>query len=422
MDQESASAQPAAAPVVEPQPAAVPLTPVPVTHGNAAVARMATTPGAPLSPGTVQAIAPHSGNAAIARMIVAREPAPAAPPTQAATPKAPTPPKLALPGNQGLSIPAVNESVQTGVGQTVKSKKENFGVPIQLGPVFGEVGGTLQGQAAYKGNVGLKWTRSGTAVTDPLAATDTIAPVSGSGLTANGSVAGGLYAKLGLGTKVLNAAIRAEGTVKAEANGSFSLGGSVTRQPNATNWGGALTWEINASGTLTANAAAYFEWHVFWFGGSQELFKLRSFPLAALTVSLGGTLTPDGKVSVGKSSFSLSRKTAPKPQGTPVGGAPGGAPQVARRPLDAALPPADPRTGGNVLARAPDEQAADGAQPAAAPDVPAAAAPAPAPDPAAPAPAAGSQSRSPEEIAGGPGGGEMTSQIVPSEEPEGVDP
>lgn len=370
MERESPSAQPAA-PLVQPPTAAAPRPPALAAHGNAAVARA----------------------------IVARDPAPGtAPgtaPAQAGTPPTPEAPRLSLPGSQGLNVPkAPGELAQTKVGKTIKAINQGFGVPVQIGPLFGEVGGSVVGQAGYNGDFEMRWDRPPAAVTDPLAVKDTLSITKGH-LEGKGSVSGGLYAKIGLGTKLANATVGAEGTVKADAAGALDVTGSLTREGAQTRWSGELAWNLHAGGTLTANAAAYFEWNLLWFGGRKDLFRLRSYPLATINVNLGGKITPDGGIVTSKRTFDLTALKAPPAQRVGGSGGGGGQKQVARMSLAAGVPPEEPRPGASVLARLPDEQDG-GAEPA--------------------------EDAVPEEAAGGSGGGERVSPLIPSEDPEGVEP
>ena len=186
MEQEAVPAQPAAPPAAAPAP---PALAVPAT----------------LTPDTVRAIAPHVGNAAISRMLVAREPAAGTAPS-AQTPAPGPPPGLKLPGGIPLALPkGPGQIVASPSSPAIKSIDKRFYVPIPVGPLQGEIGGTLNGLARY-GNGGLTvdWTRPEAAVTDPLAVKDTIS-VHG-GLGASGTVAGGLYASINVDDAPVTAA------------------------------------------------------------------------------------------------------------------------------------------------------------------------------------------------------------------------
>ena len=193
----------------------------------------------------------------------------------------------------------------------------------------------------------------------------------------------------------------ASGTLAATATGSLAVNGTVTRDGAQGQWTGDLGWQLSATGSLTAAAVASFEWNLLWLEGHRELFRLESFPLATITVTLGGRLKPDGTVVTTERDFKLETGAAAPARKISSTPAPGGgqAAQVAPKRRDAGAPPEDP---GSVLARTPDDQAA------AAPAAPATAAP---------------QQRPPHAIAGPPAGGDVAvSELVPGPEPEGVEP
>ena len=433
---------PQAAPVVETQPVASPAPPAQAAvlsgaHGNAAVARMAGAAGTALSPGTVRALAPHTGNAAIARMLqaqrgVARDGATAAPPAPAAAPAPPgAPPKLAMPGGIPMSLPAgPGQVASTSFDKVVKAADKKVGIKIPIPPpLSAEVGGVVSGLARFAGGVGLRWDRPEAPVTDPMSVNDTVKVQNGR-LGATGTVAGGVFGRIGVDVAVAKAYATAQGTVKAAGTGNLTASGEVTRNGVNGQWTGGIKWDLTATGVLTAAASGYFEWKVLWFEGREEIFKLESFPLGTITVKLGGELKPNGDVTCPTRDFDIvlgsppeARKVAEK-RTAPAGG---GQAQVApkRMSADVPPPPEDPKPGANRLARSPDDQPGGQAAPPAGP--------AAAPGAATVAPAPGGQpqqQRPPEEIAGGsaeaaalPGGaGGGASAFVAAEEPDAVEP
>ena len=449
MEPEAAPAQPAP-PVVEQQPVAAPAPRSPSatlarSHGNAAIGRMAGAAGAPISPGVARALAPHTGNAVLARMLqgqraIARDngaPAPPAPAggQQAAAP-AGAPPRLGLPGAFPISLPAgPGQIASTNTNRVIKAASKSISIPIPIPrPLVAEVGGVISGAARYYGGISLRWDRPAAPVTDPMSVTDTVKVENGK-LGATGAVAGGVFGKIGVDAKLAKAMATAQGTLKAEGTGDFNASGSVTRNGVNGQWTGGIQWSLTATGTLTAAATGYFEWRVLWFEGREQIFKLESFPLGTITARLGGEMKPDGSITCPTRDFDITLGSAPKPaesqrRTAPAGGQPA---QVAPKRLAADAPPPDePPPGANRLARSPDAPGgapapADQGAPAAAPGAPGA----PAPAPAGPAAAPGQQQpRPPAEVAGGaeeanriPGGMDAgASSFVPAEEPEAVEP
>ena len=433
---------PQTAPAAETKPVAAPAPRTPAValsgaHGNAAVARMAGGAGTALSPGTVRALAPRTGNAVIARLLqaqqrgVARAGETAAPPAPAAATPAPpgAPPRLAMPGGIPMALPAgPGQLASTSFDKVVKAADKKVGLKIPIPPpLSAEVGGVVSGLARFAGGVGLRWDRPAAPVTDPLAVTDTVKVENGR-LGATGTVSGGVFGRIGVDAAIARAHATAQGTVKASGTGTLNASGEVTRNGVNGAWTGGIKWDLAATGTLTAAASGYFEWKVLWFEGREEIFKVESFPLGTITVKLGGELKPNGDVTCPTRDFDIvlgsppeARKVAER-RTAPAGG---GQPQVAPKRLSAdAPPPDDPPPGAKRLARSPDDQPGAAAAP-----------PAPTPAPAgagsvAPAPGAGQQQRSPAEIAGGtaeanalpPGAEGGASAFVPSEEPDAAEP
>ena len=62
------------------------------------------------------------------------------------------PPALKLPGGVPLLMPAgPGQVASTGGDKTIKAIDKKFGVTVPVGPLQGEIGGTLVGLARYKG-------------------------------------------------------------------------------------------------------------------------------------------------------------------------------------------------------------------------------------------------------------------------------
>ena len=196
-------------------------------RGNAAVARMAGADGTAVSPAMVRALAPQAGNAAIARMLarrraVARDNGGAAPAGGGAAPAAPAaapagaPPALRMPGGIPMALPAgPGQVASTSSNKVVKAADKKVGMRVPIPPpLAAEVGGVISGLARFKGGVGLRWDRPAAPVTDPMSVTDTVKVENGT-LGATGTVAGGVFGRIGVDVAIAKAFATAQGTVKA---------------------------------------------------------------------------------------------------------------------------------------------------------------------------------------------------------------
>jgi hypothetical protein len=288
--------------------------------GNAAMASMAggSLGAGSLSPGVVRALAPHTGNAAIARMLrgtpsVARDNG-----SSSSTPgggtQAPAgaPPKLSLPGNVPVQLPAgPGEIVSKSFDKTVKAGEKTVSLRVPIPPpLAAEVGGTISGLARFAGGFAVRWDRPQSDVTDPLAVTDTV-KVENARLGATGTVAGGVFGRIGVDVLLARAFATAQGTLNASGTGELNASGELTRNGVDNQWTGGIRWNLNATGTLTAAARGYFEWRVLWFKGREEIFKLESFPLGTITVKLGGELKPNGDVTCPTKDFDIQLGSPP---------------------------------------------------------------------------------------------------------------
>jgi hypothetical protein len=219
-------------------------------------------------------------------------------------------PMFKLPGlGQILDVGLPHDkSVSHTWAANFNSGQKSLSVPVPLGPLRGEIGGSIGGAFDAKGNADVTWSREKGSVSPVGDRIDVNA-----GLNGKGRVDAAVFAKVGQDAFGLASAYAGGyGSLTVKGEGDAKVKGSVSRNADPEEmkfdaWNGGLDIDFKFSGKVLVSAGAFFEWKLFFLGGREEFFHVKDWEVGAMDIAGKGRLDVNGgnTFSIDKFDFSV---------------------------------------------------------------------------------------------------------------------